>query len=296
MIGETLLHYRILSQIGAGATGALYRAEDQKLKREVMLRLLPSELADNVERLERFRREARAVAALNHPNIVTLHSVEETDGRHFITMEAVAGRPLNQVIPPGGLGLDAYFDLALALADTLATLHEHNLTHRALTSGEVLVSDAGALKVLGFSLTKPVSPPGDFSAAMATDLTAWGLICCEMLLGREMQTEATTRQLQQLALSEDPDFISRWRPEVPVEISRLISQCAQPSSRDNPRTMRATGELLRELHSRLDTGELTFLPLSPEAVQSRKTIVNWTLAFVLLNLLIAILAFFYWKR
>ena len=105
MIGETLTHYRILAQIGAGGMGAVYRAEDLKLHREVALKILPPELAGNLERFERFQREARSVAALNHPNIVTLFSVEEDAGRHFITMELVKGKPLNQVIPKSGLGV-----------------------------------------------------------------------------------------------------------------------------------------------------------------------------------------------
>ena len=124
MIGQTLRHYRILSQIGSGGMGAVYRAEDLKLHREVALKLLPLELGGNSERFERFQREARSVAALSHPNIVTLFSVEEDAGRHFITMELVKGQAMNATIPKGGYGIKDFFNLAIPLADALATAHE----------------------------------------------------------------------------------------------------------------------------------------------------------------------------
>ncbi len=99
MIGQTLAHYKILEKIGSGGMGDVYLAEDTKLDRRVALKVLPPELADNVDRRSRFAREAKAVATLNHPNIVTLHSVEEAGGVHFITMELVKGKTLAEILP-----------------------------------------------------------------------------------------------------------------------------------------------------------------------------------------------------
>lgn len=296
MIGETLNHYRIGGQIGSGGMGAVYRAEDLKLHRDVALKVLPAELAGNLERFERFQREARAVAALNHPNIVTLFSVEEAGGRHFITMELVQGRALSQVIPAGGLSLDEFFTVALDLANVLATVHEQGIAHGALASSKVLLADAGAIKVTGFGLAWPGAGANEPTTAFQRDIAAWSLVGCEMLTGQRLRTADATRSLNQLALREDPDYISRWRPEVPVEVSRLISQCAQPLAPGTLQTAHEVGQALRDLQSRLQAGELTSLPLSPEAAQSRTTLVNWTLALVLLNLLFALLAFFYWKH
>src|SRR5580658_7594358 len=103
LIGQTILHYRIIEKIGAGGMGEVYRATDTKLGRDVALKVLPIETASDPERLARFQREARAVGALNHPHIVTLHSVEEAGGLHFLTMELVEGQSLDQLIPIEGL-------------------------------------------------------------------------------------------------------------------------------------------------------------------------------------------------
>ena len=120
MIGETLSHYRILDKLGAGGMGEVYRAEDTRLKRQVALKVLPAEMAGNPDRLRRFQREAELIASLNHPGIVTIYSVEEAGGYHFITMELVAGETLDDLVPPGGMKLDAFLDVAVPLAKALS--------------------------------------------------------------------------------------------------------------------------------------------------------------------------------
>lgn len=130
MIGKNLAHYRILKKIGEGGMGVAYAAEDKRLKRRIALKVLPADLADDPQRLERFQCEAEALASLNHPNIVTVYSVEEAEGLQFLTMELVSGQPLDQTIPKGGLDLEAFFATALPLADALSSAHEVNITHR----------------------------------------------------------------------------------------------------------------------------------------------------------------------
>ncbi|MEE9268930.1 MAG: serine/threonine-protein kinase, partial [Candidatus Krumholzibacteria bacterium] len=121
MIGKTISHYEITDKLGSGGMGDVYRARDTKLGRDVAIKFLPEEMARDTERRKRFEREARAIAALKHPNIVTIYTVEEAAGRHFITMELVEGQSLRDVIPSGGLTLERLFDLAIPLADAISS-------------------------------------------------------------------------------------------------------------------------------------------------------------------------------
>jgi serine/threonine protein kinase len=164
MIGRTLSHYRILHKLGSGGMGEVYAAEDTKLGRKVALKVLPPETASNAERLERFEQEARVVAALNHPNIVTVFSVEECEDVHFITMELVEGKTLTELIPKnpptprlrraGGLPLNKFLEIAIPLADAVSTAHEKGIIHRDLKPDNLMVSDSGRLKILDFGLAK----------------------------------------------------------------------------------------------------------------------------------------------
>ncbi len=122
-VSETLSHYKILEKLGSGGMGEVYVAEDTKLGRKVALKILPPEMASE-ERRMRFEREAKAVAALNHPNIVTIYSVEEAEGVHFITMELVKGKTLTELIPKKGLPLNKFFEIAIPLADAVSAAHE----------------------------------------------------------------------------------------------------------------------------------------------------------------------------
>ena len=134
MIGQTLAHYRILEKIGSGGMGDVYLAEDTKLDRKVALKVLPPEMATG-ERRMRFEREAKAVAALDHPNIVTIHSVEEAEGVHFITMQLVKGKTLTELIPKKGLPLNKFFEIAIPLTDAVSAAHEQDIIHRVFGEG-----------------------------------------------------------------------------------------------------------------------------------------------------------------
>ena len=152
MIGETLSHYRITGKLGEGGMGEVYLAEDTELDRKVAIKVLPGELSEDPERLERFKREAKAVAALNHPNIVTIYSIEENQGRRFLIMELVEGESLDRVLPPGGLPLVKVFDIAVPLADALSSAHEKGIVHRDLKPANVMITPDGRVKVLDFGL------------------------------------------------------------------------------------------------------------------------------------------------
>ena len=154
MIGRTLSHYKVVEKLGSGGMGDVYVALDTSLSRNVALKVLPPEMASNPERRNRFEREAKAVAALNHPNIVTIHSVEESEGIHFITMERVRGKTLTELIPKKGLPLNKFFEIAIPLADAVSAAHEKGITHRDLKPDNLMVSDEGRLKILDFGLAK----------------------------------------------------------------------------------------------------------------------------------------------
>ena len=154
MIGKKLAHYQIIEKLGEGGMGQVYRAKDTRLGREVAIKVLPADTAGEPERLRRFQREARVVAALNHPNIVTVHSVEEANGVRFITMELVEGQSLSQRIRAAGLPVTELLELALPLADAVSAAHQQGITHRDLKPDNILVGDDGRLKVLDFGLAK----------------------------------------------------------------------------------------------------------------------------------------------
>ena len=152
MVGQTLSHYRILETLGIGGMGEVYRAEDTKLGRRVALKVLPKAMAEDRERLERFQREAKVVASINHPNIVTIYSVEEVDGVQFLTMELVEGQDLEILLPENGFPLAKVFNIAIPLADALVAAHEKGIVHRDLKPANVMVTDDGRVKVLDFGL------------------------------------------------------------------------------------------------------------------------------------------------
>src|SRR5688500_4879872 len=156
--GTRLGSYEIIALLGTGGMGQVYRARDTRLQRDIALKVLQT---DNPEHRRRFEREALSVAALNHPNIVTIHSVEEANGIPFLTMEVVEGTPLGSVIPPGGLPLRDLLPLAIPIAEALAAAHERGIVHRDLKPGNVMVGRDGRVKLMDFGLAKATQPATD---------------------------------------------------------------------------------------------------------------------------------------
>src|SRR5262245_52532068 len=154
VIGQQLGSYEITELLGKGGMGEVYRARDTKLKRDVAIKVLPESVSRDPDFLARFQREAQSIAALNHPNIVTIHSVEEADGVVFFTMELVEGKPLSDVIGNGGVPLARLLQLAIPLADAVSAAHQKGITHRDLKPANVMVSADRRLKVLDFGLAK----------------------------------------------------------------------------------------------------------------------------------------------
>jgi serine/threonine protein kinase len=152
--GSSLGTYQIVGTLGIGGMGEVYRGLDSRLRRQVAIKVLPQALADDPERLQRFEREAQTLASLSHPNIVTIHSVEEADGRRFITMELVEGKALSELIPPGGLPLSRFFELTLQIVSAVSVAHDRSVAHRDLKPENVMVASDGRVRVLDFDLRR----------------------------------------------------------------------------------------------------------------------------------------------
>jgi eukaryotic-like serine/threonine-protein kinase len=257
MIGTTLKHYRIVRALGHGGMGEVYAAEDLELRRLVALKTLPPETASDPDRLHRFRREAQAVAALNHPNIVTLYGVEEANGIHFLTMELVEGRTLGDLIPPGGLPLTQLLEIAVPLADAVRAAHERGVVHRDLKPANVMVNAEGRVKVLDFGLAKNVGGPDAMSNSeveTATQLTAQfqvvgtaaymspeqaqgrsvdarsdifslGVVLYEMATGTRPFVGDSVVAVMSAIARDTPPAPSEVNRSVPAELDRAITRC-----------------------------------------------------------------------
>jgi serine/threonine protein kinase/TolB-like protein len=176
MIGQQISHYRILGKLGGGGMGVVYEAEDLKLGRHVALKFIPENLVGDAKALERFTREARAASQLNHPNICTIHGIEDNNGHPFIVMEKLDGESLKQCISGHAIPTDKVLDIGVQVADALVASHSKGIVHRDIKPANIFLTPGGQVKVLDFGLAKLVHNPGAEEAAADNSLTAVGVI------------------------------------------------------------------------------------------------------------------------
>ena len=288
MIGTTLSHFRITAKLGEGGMGEVYRAEDTKLGREVALKVLPEEMASDPDRLERFQREAKTIAALNHPNIVTIFSVEEADGAHFLTMELVEGKTLADLVPSAGLGLECFFEFATPIADALSSAHARGIVHRDLKPTNVMVMDEDQrVKVLDFGLAKlAAGESADGSTQLPTealtqegiivgtphymspeqakgeavdqrsDIFSLGVMLYEMATGRRPFQGASSIELLSSVLKDTPPPVTDVKPELPRHLGRIIGRCLEKAPVDRYQSARDVAIELKGLQRETESGEI----------------------------------------
>ncbi|MCL4818063.1 MAG: protein kinase [Vicinamibacteria bacterium] len=257
--GAELGHYALIEKIGEGGMGVVWRARDRKLDREVALKVLPEARADDPEWLERLTREARAAAALEHPNVVGIHAIEEAEGVRFLALELVRGTSLAERIPPGGLPLAALVGLGSGVAAALAAAHRRGLTHCDLKPRNVMVDESGQARVLDFGLAsfQPVEPAsvspdsptapypplplvgGGTPCYMSperlrgappdprADVWALGALLHEMACGEPPFRGATPADLVAAVLREAPEPVARRRPDLPAEFGTVVAACLE---------------------------------------------------------------------
>ena len=283
--GMRLGKYEIVAPIGAGGMGEVYRARDSRLGRDVALKVLPAGTAADAERLARFEHEARTVAGLNHPNIVTLYSVEDEEGVRFLTMELVEGEGLDRQVAPGGLPFARVVELGIAVADALAAAHEKGVVHRDLKPANVMLTSDGRVKVLDFGLAKLADSNANHAAQAATvaalsatgqivgtvpymapeqlrgdavdsrtDLFALGILLYELATGRRPFEGATFGLISSAILRDRPASLSSMRADAPADLQRIVARCLEKEPGARFQTAREVSNELRRAGMSRDGG------------------------------------------
>ena len=293
-VGARIGPYQVLASLGAGGMGEVYRARDPRLKRDIALKVLSGSTAADPERRARFEIEAQSIAALNHPNIITIYSVEEADGVLFLTMEYVEGKPLSDLIVEGGLPLPQILNLTIPLADAVSAAHQRGITHRDLKPANVMVMADGRLKVLDFGLAKlaNASPVDDGLTGLATaaltgegrivgtvaymspeqaegkpidhrtDIFSLGVMLYELATGERPFQGDTSISVLSSIIKDSPPAVTALRPSLPQDLSRIIHRCLVKDADHRYQTAKdlrnELEDLKRETDGRLQTtGDLS---------------------------------------
>ena len=258
MIGQTISHYRIVEQLGAGGMGVVFKAQDSRLERAVALKFLPEKLAQQPQALERFRREARAASALNHPGICTIYDIGEQDGRTFIAMEFIDGETLRSHIHGKPLPVEEILELGIQIAEALDAAHAEGIIHRDIKPANIFVTKRGQAKVLDFGLAKLVpkgiasgnadsedessdsnsivgiisGTPSYMSPEQVrgddldprTDIFSFGLLLYEMATGRQAFSGGTGGVIIEAVLTRSPVPVRSINPDIPPRLEEIIDK------------------------------------------------------------------------
>lgn len=274
MIGTQLGHYRLIALLGEGGMGRVYAADDLRLGRRVALKLLPEAALEKPDYVERFKREARLLAAVNHPTVVTVHSVEEADGKSFFVMEYIEGQSLQERVQPGGLAVDDLLAIAIPLAEALAAAHANGIVHRDLKPANVMLGRDGRLKVVDFGIAKPERQGQIAQTALtgaglvlgtpaymapeqlrgeevgpAADLFAYAVLMYELATGSRPFTGSSDAEMVTAVLRDTPAPLASRRVDLPVRLQAILDGCLRKNPAERTASAAIVARELTGLHS-----------------------------------------------